>query len=177
MKDSFLDKIKSLADDVAVRESCVVYDVEFAGGGGSRVLRVYIDKDVEAGVSIDDCSNVSRGLNLILDVEDVIPGGKYFLEVSSPGLERVLKKDWHFTKVIGKTILVKSFAPMLDFNSALPQLGKAKQIKGALLSQNPDGIKMVVELGGKPEEVYVPFSEIAKANVVFEYGKAQQNQQ
>ncbi len=174
MKDSFLDKIKALADDVAARESCVVYDVEFSGGGGSRILRVYIDKDVEAGVSIDDCSNVSRGINLILDVEDVIPGGKYFLEVSSPGLERVLKKDWHFTKVTGKTILVKSFAPMLDFNSAVPQLGKAKQVKGTLLSQNPDGIKLSVELAGKPEEVYVPFSEIAKANVVFEYGKAQQ---
>lgn len=174
MKDSFLDKIKALADDVALRESCLVYDIEFAGGGNSRILRVYIDKDVEAGVSIDDCSNVSRGLNLILDVEDVIPGGKYSLEVSSPGLERVLKKDWHFTKVVGKTILVKSFAPMLDFNTALPQLGKAKQIKGSLLSQTEKGIKISVELAGKSEEVYVPFEEIAKANVVFEYGKVQQ---
>ncbi len=174
MKDSFLEKIKSLADEVALRESCIVYDVEFAGGGGARILRVYVDKDTEAGVSIEDCSNVSKGLNLLLDVEDIIPGGKYHLEVSSPGLERVLKKDWHFTKVIGKTLLVKSYAPMLDFNVGIPLLGKAKQIKGLLLNLNESGIKLNVEIAGKPEEVYVPFAEIAKANVVFDYGKAQQ---
>ncbi len=174
MKESFLEKIKSLADEVALRESCLVYDVEFAGGGGARILRVYIDKDTEAGVSIEDCSNVSKGLNLLLDVEDIIPGGRYSLEVSSPGLERALKKDWHYSKVVGKTVSVKSFAPMLDFNAELPQLGKAKQIKGQLLEKTDSGIKVNVELAGKPAEVYVPFVEIAKANVVFEYGKAQQ---
>ncbi len=175
MKDSFIDKIRALAEEVALREGCRVYDVEFSGGGGNRVLRVYIDNDKEAGVSIDDCSNVSKGLNLILDVEDVIPGGKYHLEVSSPGLERALKHTWHFSKVLGKQVLVKSFAPMLDFNSELPQLGKAKQVKGYLLSQTDGGIKLNVELAGKPAEVYVPYVEIAKANVVFEYGKAQQS--
>lgn len=175
MKDSLVERIRTLAGEVALRESCMVYDVEFAGGGGARVLRVYIDKDTEAGVSIEDCSNVSKGLNLLLDVEDIIPGGKYNLEVSSPGLERALKLDWHFSKAIGKVVLIKSFAPMLDFNSALPQLGKAKQIKGELLSRTEDGILVRVELAGKPEEVSIPFSEIAKANVVFIYGKAQQS--
>ena len=174
MKDSFIERVRTLASEVAARESCVVYDLEFAGGGGARVLRVYIDKYTEAGVSIEDCSNVSKGLNLLLDVEDVVPGGKYLLEVSSPGLERVLKRDWHFTKVLGKTILVKTFAPMLDFNSTLPQLGKAKQLKGTLLSQDDQGIKLKVELAGQPEEIFIPLPEIAKANVVFAYGKAQQ---
>ncbi len=66
---------------------------------------MFIDK--AGGVSIEDCANVSRGLNLRLDVEDVIPGGQYELEVSSPGLDRKLTQGWHFEKAVGKTVQVK----------------------------------------------------------------------
>ena len=73
-RDSWREKVERMAREVAEREGCEIYDVELVGGGGSRALRVFIDKADGAGVSIDDCSNVSRGLNLLLDVEDVIPG-------------------------------------------------------------------------------------------------------
>lgn len=175
MRDAFLDKIKVLAEQVAVRESCFLYDLEFAGSTQARVLRVFIDRDTENGVSIEDCSNVSKGLNLLLDVEDAIPGGRYVLEVSSPGLERVLKEKWHFEKVIGKLIYLKTFEALLEFNSALPQLGKAKQIKGTLLSLKDGGILLSTDLAGKPEEIYVPYTGLTKAHVVFVYGKAQQD--
>jgi ribosome maturation factor RimP len=97
-----INRITKIAEEVAAREGCKIYDIEFIGAGKGRTLRVYLDK--ENGVGIDECSNVSRGLNLMLDVEDVIPGGAYNLEVSSPGLERYLKKPSHFQVVIGKKI-------------------------------------------------------------------------
>ena len=98
--DQMIQKIEILAGQVAEREGVRIYDLEFSGGTQGRVLRVFIDK--EGGVSIEDCANVSRGLNLLLDVEDPIPGGKYSLEVSSPGMERILRKSWHFTGEIGR---------------------------------------------------------------------------
>ncbi len=175
MKDAFLEKIKVLAEQVATRESCFLYDLEFAGSTQASILRIFLDRYTENGVYIQNCSNVSKGLNLLLDVEDIIPGGRYVLEVSSPGLERVLKEKWHYQKVIGKMIYLKTFAALLEFNPNLPQLGKAKQIKGTLLSQTDDGIKLSAELAGKPEEVFCPYTEITKAHVVFVYGKAQQS--
>jgi len=100
-----LEQIRRFAEEVAKREGCRLYDLEFHDGPG-RSLRIYIDKD-SGGVGIEDCVNVSRGLNLRLDVEDAIPGGRYELEVSSPGLERKLTQAWHFDKAVGETINLK----------------------------------------------------------------------
>ena len=97
-----LEQIRQFAEDVASREGCLLYDLEYRDGPG-RTLRVFIDKQ-PGGVSIDDCANVSRGLNLRLDIEDVIPGGAYELEVSSPGLDRKLTQAWHYGAAIGKII-------------------------------------------------------------------------
>ncbi|MEK6554972.1 MAG: ribosome maturation factor, partial [Bdellovibrionota bacterium] len=85
------EKIKGLAQEVCEREGCSLYDIEFVGAGRHRVLRIYIEANGEGQVTVEQCANVSRGLSLQLDVEDVIPGGQYELEVSSPGLERMLK--------------------------------------------------------------------------------------
>jgi ribosome maturation factor RimP len=145
MSSSFLNQIRKMAEEVAAREGCYLYDLEMVGAGGGRVLRVTIDREGDGGVSIVDCSNVSRGLNLLLDVEDVIPGGQYNLEVSSPGLERVLKEARHFQRAIGQKVSVKTFAPLLQFNEHLAPLAKAKQIQGTLLSFDERGIKVSAE--------------------------------
>jgi len=105
LTESQLEQIRKFAEEVAVREGCLLYDLEYREGPG-RSLRVFIDKD-PGGVSVNDCANVSRGLNLRLDVEDIIPGGAYELEVSSPGLDRKLTQPWHFDKAVGKTVQVK----------------------------------------------------------------------
>lgn len=97
-----MDQIRQFAEEVAVREGCRLYDLEFR----DRTLRVFIDRE-PGGVSIDDCANVSKGLNLRLDVEDVVPGGRYELEVSSPGLERKLTQSWHFERAVGQTIQLR----------------------------------------------------------------------
>jgi ribosome maturation factor RimP len=100
-----MQQIRQFAEEVAAREGCLLYDLEFFDGPG-RTLRVFIDKD-SGGVGVEDCANVSRGLNLRLDVEDIIPGGRYELEVSSPGLDRKLTQAWHFEKALGQTVQVK----------------------------------------------------------------------
>lgn len=105
MTDAQMEQIRRFAEEVAVREGCILYELEFVSGSG-RTLRVFIDKP-DGGVGIEDCANVSRGLNLRLDVEDVIPGGAYELEVSSPGLDRKLSQLWHFEKAVGQTVQVR----------------------------------------------------------------------
>lgn len=159
-----------MAEEVAAREGCYIYDIEFVGTGKGRTLRVFIDKEGEGGVSIDDCTNVSRGLNLLLDVEDLVPGGAYNLEVSSPGLERVLREPRHYEKALGKKIQVKTFAPLAQFNEGLADvLGKTKLVQGVLKSFDEKGLRLDVETDDASAEVFVPLESVAKANVVFEF--------
>jgi len=84
-------------------------DVEFVKEGQFRYLRVYIDKD--GGVSLDDCQHLSRHLNERLDKLDPIEEN-YFLEVSSPGVERTLKKDSDFEKYKGHKVMAKLYKPL-----------------------------------------------------------------
>ncbi len=167
MQGEVIDRIRRMADEVATREGCAIYDLEFVGSGGSRILRIYIDKAGGGQVSIEDCANVSRGMNLMLDVDDVIPGGQYSLEVSSPGVERVLRVPWHFEKAIGQTISLKTFAPLIDFNPERSELAKARTLLGKLDAMDEKGVKVVGEAMGDP--VFVPFESITKAHTVFEY--------
>ena len=74
------------------------------GGGGSRVLRIFIDKP--EGVTHADCEFISQNVGTILDVEDVIPGARYTLEVSSPGVERKLTKPREFERFVGQKVKV-----------------------------------------------------------------------
>jgi ribosome maturation factor RimP len=105
LSESQLEQVRRLAEEVALREGCRLYDLEFAGGP-NRTLRIYIEREAKEGVSVEDCANVSRGINLMLDVEDPIPGGRYQLEVSSPGMERKLTQLWHFEKALGMNVRV-----------------------------------------------------------------------
>lgn len=186
MQGNFLTEIRKLAEEVSAREGCYLYDIEMVGTGNGRVLRLTIDKDptsaaagasTDTGVSVEDCTNVSRAMNLRLDVEDVVPGGQYQLEVSSPGLERVLKEPRHYQGALNKPISVKSFAPLAQFNPELPiELAKAKQIQGPLLSYDDKGIRVgytpAVKKGAEalpPIEIFVPYESVTKAHVVFEF--------
>lgn len=189
------EKVLKMATEVAARESCEIYDFEFVGAGGSRALRVYIDKIGEGGVSIEDCSNVSRGLNLLLDVDDVIPGGAYNLEVSSPGLERSLRTAAHYKRAIGKRVQVKSFESFVELNPQLEdalrvKLGKAKQLEGLVVGiESASGEEVIsvadeksarlifdAENGGHVVRVKVPLDKIAKASTVFIFEKHEKKQ-
>jgi ribosome maturation factor RimP len=165
ISETALQKIETLASEVAIREGVKIYDIEFAGGAQGRTLRIFIDK--EGGVGIEDCSNVSRGLNLLLDVEDPIPGGKYNLEVSSPGLERPLKKTWHYEQQIGKKIWLKTSKALEAFGSQDKKLKAAKQITETLVAIEGDAVKMQVG----EEQILIPFSAIEKAKTVFDFNE------
>lgn len=102
-------KTKELISDVLKEAGVELYDVDFEKEGADWYLRVYIDK--EGGVSINDCENVSRAFNQILDKEDYIEES-YIFEVSSPGLGRQLKKDVHFEKSLGESVDLKLYKPV-----------------------------------------------------------------
>ncbi len=100
--------LEELAAPVCEELGVYIYDSEYKKEGGEYYLRLFIDKD--GGVTIDDCENVSRLLNEILDEKDYVPDA-YIFEVSSPGIDRKLTRDWHFEKAIGSDVEIKLFAP------------------------------------------------------------------
>ncbi|HOM01221.1 MAG TPA: ribosome maturation factor RimP [Acetivibrio sp.] len=101
--------VTEIANPIVNRHSFELVDVEFIKEGSSWYLRIYIDKP--GGITIDDCQIVSEEISDILDKEDPIPQS-YFLEVSSPGLDRPLKKESDFEKFKGELVEVKVFKPI-----------------------------------------------------------------
>src|SRR5262250_2758877 len=97
-----LNTIRDIAGRVATAQGVEVVEVEMRGGGKARTLRITIDKP--EGVTHEDCANVSRDVSTILDVEDVVAGGSYTLEVSSPGLDRKLSKPSDFERFQGSRV-------------------------------------------------------------------------
>ena len=100
MREAVIARVTEIAERVARPEGLEVTDVELFGSGRRRLLRISIDKP--QGITHADCEQVSRQVGAILDVEDVVPGGSYTLEVSSPGVERPLKRPRDFQACLGK---------------------------------------------------------------------------
>lgn len=159
--------LEQIIDEITKLEGCKLYDLEFTGSGQVRVLRVYIDKDSQ-NVDIDDCVKVSRALNLRLDTEDLVPGGAYQLEVSSPGVDRHLKKDWHFQKVIGQRIHIKLRQTFGELGLDDKRWLKCKQTD--VLLKKLEGESLLVELENGVE-FQLPLSVVEKAKVIFEVQK------
>ena len=104
------EKIESIIEDKIQKLGYNLYDVEYVKEGKDYYLRIYIDN--EKGITLDDCEKVSNSITDILDETDYIKE-QYFLEVSSPGVERVLKKDKHLKNNLGAKVQVKLFKPYL----------------------------------------------------------------
>ncbi len=148
-ENSVVKSVEELSDPLLNSCDMELVDIEYRKEGKGKVLRVYIDK-AAGGVTVDDCANISRELGLILDVNDVVPGG-YTLEVSSPGLKRVLKKIEDFKRFKGSFVSVKTEELIND----------RKTFKGTLDDCLLDHI--VVEMDGTLHEI--PFGLIKKANL------------
>jgi len=103
-----LSKLEELFAPVLENCGVELYDMEYVKEGGSRILRIFIDKP--DGVDLNDCEGVSRGVSDILDEHDPI-SDDYRLQVSSPGVERRLARPAHFEKSIGQKVTLKLFAP------------------------------------------------------------------
>jgi ribosome maturation factor RimP len=105
--DGTVERLWRLAAPLAAQEGMEIIDIEFRreGGRAGRVLRLYLDK--EGGPNVDDISRVSRALSDVLDAQDAIDGA-YTLEVSSPGINRPLRRPEHFAQFVGKRIRVRT---------------------------------------------------------------------
>lgn len=101
--------VAALAEPVAESLDLVLWDVEYVKEGTEWYLRITIDSD--EGITIDDCEKMHRAIDPILDEADPIEGS-YILEVSSPGLERELKNDFHLAACVGDSVEIRLFAPV-----------------------------------------------------------------
>lgn len=144
-RDEYEQKTEKLLLPIMERTGFELVDVEYVKEGSNYYLRAYIDK--EGGITIDDCELVSRELSDLLDAEDFIPEA-YFLEVSSPGLGRQLKKDKDFARSIGEDVEVKLYEP----------LDKKKEFEGVL--EGFDEATVVLRLS-ETETVTIPRESIA----------------
>ncbi len=147
--DATLTRVWELAAPLAEGEGLEIVDIElrYEGSRGGRVLRLYLDKS--GGPNVDDLSRVSRQLGELLDAQDAIDGA-YTLEVSSPGINRPLKKPAHFTRFIGKRIRIRTRDMIEGRRSFLGILGEVVE----------DGVILAQE--GK--RYRIPFSVIEKSN-------------
>ncbi len=127
-------------------------DVEFVKEGAHWYLRVFLDKD--GGIDVEDCSSVSEQLSQLLDEQDPIPQA-YMLEVSSPGLDRPLKKQADFAKYAGRLVRVKTYAPV-D--------GK-KELVGELKGLEGEDVVLTVE----GREVRIPWERAASIRLEIEF--------
>lgn len=162
-RPNWLKKVEELTSSIAIKESCFLYDLDFVGTGSGRTLRVFVDK--ESGAGIEDCSKVSRELNAKLDELDLVPGEEYQLEVSTPGVDRILRLPWHFEKVIGKKIWLRLFKQLSELGLQAQAMSNAKKFEAPLVACFENGIQ--VQIGD--ELVRVPFTEIDKAQLVFSF--------
>jgi len=148
------DKIAEVTERVAASEGLEVVEVELRGGGGNRLLRITIDKP--EGVSLNDCENLSRQLGTILDVEELVPGGRYQLEVTSPGLERKLFRPKDFERFAGQPVKISLQQARDGRKTFEGRLGGYEE--GAVILELPEGGSTTFHL-----------DEILRANLKFEW--------
>jgi ribosome maturation factor RimP len=154
-----LGKIREAAQRVAVSLGLDVFDVEWRIGK-QRLLRVFIDRlpgpqnPDGLGVSHIDCQHVSEQLSVILDVEELVPGPAYTLEVSSPGLDRKLIKPADYERFVGRLAKIWLNEPV-----------EKQAFLEARLAGYADG---VVKVKQREKEIDIPYSGIKKANLVVE---------
>lgn len=145
-------KVENLLKNIIEDLGYELYDVLYVKEGKEFYLRVVIDKP--DGIDINDCEKVNNAINDVLDEADYIKD-QYFLEVSSPGIERNLRKNKHFQAQIGNEIFVKLFKP----------LEKKKEIRGVLKSYSEDEMILIQD----EKEIKIEVKNIALARTVFDW--------
>jgi ribosome maturation factor RimP len=142
------EKLIALTEPLLGQLGYELVDLEYAPGRAHAQLRIFIDRS--AGIGLDDCERVSREISALLDVEDPVPTG-YTLEVSSPGLDRVLRTPAHFERFVGERVRVELLQPR----------GGRRRYTGRLAALNDAGIELDVD----GAMVAVSFAEIGRARL------------
>ena len=188
-----LDEIRATAQRVAASHNLELVDLEFQGGAKFRTLRVFLEKDaagraklaelVEAGsvedlpkgvpverlsgVTHEDCALFAQDFGTVLDVEDLIPGAEYTLEVSSPGLERRLFRPEDFTRFQGSLVKLQTFTPV---NSNRHWQGRLTRFSDGVLTIDLSAVKQKgkAKKAAIEQTVEIALANVEKANLVAE---------
>ena len=150
--EKLLEEVRQVIEPLLQSQGFELVDLEYQREPQGWVLRIYLD--LEGGVTLDDCAEVSGEIGAVLEVKDVIPN-PYVLEVSSPGLTRPLRKPEDFNKFRNRLVKIKLYEP----------LEGRKNFKGTLLGL--EGEKVRLEIEGRVYEL--PLQGIAKANLEIEF--------
>jgi ribosome maturation factor RimP len=155
-----LEPVRGAAERVARSLGLEVFDVEWKVGK-QRLLRIYIDRlpgpanPESLGVTHKDCERVSEQLSVLLDVEDLVPGPSYLLEVSSPGLDRKLIRPADYERFVGRLARIWLNEPVEN----------QKYLEGRLAGYVDGNVKLAL----RDREILVPYGGIRKANLVVEF--------
>jgi ribosome maturation factor RimP len=149
-----VDKVQEIAERVASDVGLEIVEVQMLGGGHARVLRIFIDKP--GGVTHADCEYISQNVGTILDVEDVVPGSSYTLEVSSPGVERKLTRPREFERFVGQKVKVVLRQPV---ENQRHWVGDLKSFAEGIITLEPS----------PGRSVRFPLEQVEKANLKFEW--------
>lgn len=144
--------VEELVTPILNENELELVDIEYVKEGKNWFLRVYIDKD--NGIDIEECGIVSERLSEKLDAIDPIPHN-YFLEVSSPGAERPLKKEKDYQKSIGKNVFIKTYEP----------IDGEKAFEGVLTDYNGETVTVEVKIKTRKKTVVIPFDKIASTRL------------
>ncbi|SJZ31779.1 ribosome maturation factor RimP [Selenihalanaerobacter shriftii] len=147
------DYVFDLAQPIIKEEELELVDVEYQKEGQNWILRIFIDD--EAGITLENCQNVSKEISNLLDIEDLIEDS-YILEVSSPGLDRPLKKDEDFIRFSGHLVDISTYAPV----------DGSRSFTGELLGMHDDKVKLKTD---DNEVIEIPRAKIAKANLALDF--------
>lgn len=153
----FMDKkvtevVEAFAQPIVEELNLELVDVEYVQEGQDWFLRVFIDS--EKGVDIEECGAVSERLSEALDKEDPIPH-LYFLDVSSPGAERPLKKEKDFQQAVGKQVAIKTYEP----------IDGEKMFEGKLLSYDGTTITLLLTIKTRKKEIQISMDKVANARL------------
>ncbi|AEF94352.1 Ribosome maturation factor rimP [Desulfotomaculum nigrificans CO-1-SRB] len=151
-KNSVVEKVTAAIEPIVEESKLELVNVEYVKEGGNWYLRVFIDKP--GGVDLDDCQMLSEKLDKLLDELDPIPQA-YFLEVSSPGIERPLKKPEDFERFMGHLVNITTYTP----------IDGAKSFTGKLQGYTEAGIE--IEVKGKP--MLIPHDRVATSRLAVEF--------
>lgn len=153
--------IEELVTPITAELNLELVDVEFVKEGRNWFLRVYVDTP-QGGIDIGQCAQVSELLSLVLDEKDPIEQN-YYLEVSSPGAERPIKKEADFLKAVGKYIFVKTYEPIKDM----------KEFQGYLIAYTEQGLEMEVQIKTRKVKVQIDKEKVAQARFAIDFSDKQ----
>jgi len=151
--ESTAERVAQVVEFAVEAEGYALVDVELKGGSGGRVLRLFIDKP-EEGITLGDCQRVSRLLGPMLDVENIIEG-RYYLEVSSPGVNRRIRKREDFERFVGSKVKIHTRSPV----------DGRRKFTGVIEGVEKGDIIVRSESSGTDSVSRVPLAAIDKANL------------